>query len=49
MSKEVDVLEQGRFWDGVDLRLDAIEHTNARKKERERDAKKHQQHQYIRI
>ena len=30
------------FWDGVDLRLDAIEQTNARKRERERESEKYQ-------
>ena len=29
--------QKGGFWDGVDLRLGAIEQTNARKRERERE------------
>ena len=44
----MDVLERKGFWDGVDLRLGAIEQTKARKRERERKkhTKKHQQYQY---
>ena len=48
----MDAPEQREFWDGVDLRLGAIEQTNARKREREgeRDMQKStKQHQYIRI
>ena len=40
-GEEEDALEQRRFQDGVDLRLGAIEQTNARK--RERQSEKHQQ------
>ena len=38
----MDALERRGFWDEVDLRLGAIEQTNARKKKRgrERDNKK---------
>ena len=41
----MDASKQRAFWDRVDLRLGAIEHTNARKREREgkRQSKKHQQ------
>ena len=41
-SEEVDAPERRGFWDRVDLRLGAIEQTNARKRERERQSKKHQ-------
>ena len=45
-GKEEDALERRGFRDGVDLRLGAIEQTNAREREREREreSKKHQQH-----
>ena len=36
-SKEEDAPKHKGFWDGVDLRLGAIEQTNARKRERERE------------
>ena len=39
-SAEEDAPERRGFWDGVDLRLGAIEQTNARKRESERDNKK---------
>ena len=39
-SKEEDASERKRFWDRVDLRLGAIEQTNARKREKERDYQK---------
>ena len=47
-SKEEDALKRRGFWDGVDLRLGAIEQTNARirERQRERDVEKHQQFQY---
>ena len=35
-SEEVYALERRGFWDGVDFHLDAIEQTNARKKERDK-------------
>ena len=35
--KEVNALEQRRFWNGVDSHLGAIEQTNARERERERE------------
>ena len=35
--EEEDALERKGFWDGVDLRLGAIEQTNARKRKRERE------------
>ena len=36
-KEEEDALERRGFWDRVDLRLSAIEQTNARKRERERE------------
>ena len=36
----MDAPEQREFWDGVDLRLGAIEQTNVRKRERERERDK---------
>ena len=39
-SKEEDTLERRGFWDRVDLHLGAIEQTNARERERERESKK---------
>ena len=45
-------LERRRFWDGVDLRLGAIEQINIRKRERERKReiiRKTPTRQYIRI
>ena len=39
-SEEEDASERKGFWDEVDLRLGAIEQTNARKKEKERDNQK---------
>ena len=45
-EEEEDVPERRGFWDGVDLRLGAIEQTNARKRGRKRDAEKHQTNQY---
>ena len=45
-------LERRRFWDGVDLRLGAIEQTNIRKREREREReiiRKAPTRQFIRI
>ena len=39
-SEEENASERKRFWDGVDLRLGAIEQTNARKREKERDNQK---------
>ena len=45
--EEEDALERKGFWDGVDLRLGAIEQTNVRK--RERESEKYQYSQYIRI
>ena len=49
--EEEDAPEHRGFWDGVDLCLGAIEHTNARKREgeREREAEKHQTNQYKNI
>ena len=35
-SKEVDAPKQRGFWDGVDLRLGAIEQTNTREREGEK-------------
>ena len=35
--EEEDALERRGFWDGVDLRLGAIEQTNTRERERERE------------
>jgi len=46
----VDAPERRGFLDGVDLRLGAIEQTNARKRERERERdtqKSTKQQQYI--
>ena len=37
---EEDAPEHKGFWDGVDLHLGAIEQTNARERERERESKK---------
>ena len=44
VGSEEDASERRGFWDGVDLRLGAIEQTNARRRERERerDVEKHQ-------
>ena len=39
-SEEEDASERKGFWDEVDLRLGAIEQTNARKREKERDNQK---------
>ena len=39
-GKEEDALERRGFRDGVDLRLGAIEQTNARERERERESQK---------
>ena len=36
-GEEKDALERRGFYDGVDLRLGAIEQTNARKRERGRE------------
>ena len=50
-EEEEDALERRGFQDEVDLRLGAIEQTNARKRERERKrhAEKHQTNQYKNI
>ena len=37
VGSEEDAPERRGFWDGVDLRLGAIEHTNARKREKGRE------------
>ena len=39
-EEEEDALERRGFWDGVDLRLSAIEQTNARKREGERETRR---------
>ena len=39
-GEEKDALERRGFYDGVDLRLGAIEQTNARKRERGREKDK---------
>ena len=36
-EEEIDAPKQRGFWDGVDLRLGAIEQTNARKREGEKE------------
>ena len=41
-GEEEDAPERIGFQDGVDLRLGAIEQTNTRKKERDRQSEKHQ-------
>ena len=47
--EEVDALERRGFWDGVDLRLGAIDTTNVNRKERERERGNHKSPKTIQI